>query len=83
MASKNEEKLSLYAKKFLKSEMGRKLIKISDLAKTMEVDKLTLGNKIARGTFSAGFFLEVLQALGTKEMTIPLETKGDYEFTSD
>ena len=66
-----EKELNSYAKKILKSEMGRNLIKIPDLAKKLGASHTSLSTKISRGTFSTGFFFRVLQELGTKEVPVP------------
>lgn len=79
MSAENEKILGVYAKKLLKSEMGKKLVRVSDLAKKLEVDPFLLSNKIARGKFSAGFLLEALRAVGTKEISIPINITEDYE----
>lgn len=56
------------AKGLLKAEMAKRHMKAPDLAKALEVIGVeeradNLKNKIARGGFSAGFFLQCLAAM--------------------
>ena len=83
MVDQVEEKLSIYAKNILKSEMGKKLVKVADLAKTLEINPTVLSTKISRGTFSAGFFFKILQTLGTKEVPVPPSSREGSEFFKD
>lgn len=83
MSDNNEQKLSNYAKNVLKSEMGRKLFKVNDLANKLSLNPASLRTKLNRGTFSAGFFINALHALGTKELLIPTEIKDEYDFIED
>lgn len=57
-----------HAKAVLRSEMARRQIKSADLmgllaAIGIEENERNLSNKIARGTFSAAFFLQCLAAM--------------------
>lgn len=56
------------AKGLLKAEMAKRHLKAPDLAKALEAIGIeeradNLKNKIARGGFSAGFFLQCLAAM--------------------
>lgn len=81
--SQLEKQLSLYAKSVLKSAMGRKLIKVPELAEKLGMTPNTLSIKLCRATFSAGFFLTVLYVLGAKDLTIPVDIKEDSDFFKD
>lgn len=57
-----------YAKGVLRAEMARRQIKSADLVRLLgeigvEDNDRNVGNKIARGTFSAAFFLQCLVAM--------------------
>lgn len=57
-----------YAKAMLRFEMTRRQITATDLARLLgeigiEENDRNVGNKIARGTFSAAFFLQCLAAM--------------------
>lgn len=57
-----------HAKAVLRSEMTRRRVRSADLVKMLaelgvEENERNLGNKIARGTFSAAFFLQCLAAM--------------------
>lgn len=57
-----------YAKGVLRAEMARRQIKSADLVQLLkeigiEDNDRNVGNKIARGTFSAAFFLQCLAAM--------------------
>ena len=67
------------AKQLIRAELKRRDLSYADLAKRMEVIGLkvndrTIANKIATGSFSAVFFLQVMEAIGVKHL--PLDT-GD------
>ena len=67
------------AKQLIRAELKRRDLSYSDLAKGMEaiglkVNDRTLANKIAAGSFSAVFFIQVMEAIGVKNL--PLDT-GD------
>jgi hypothetical protein len=83
MSDKEEEKFNIYAKNVLKSEMGRKLVKMDALAKKLNMNYEALSIKIRRGAFSAGFFFKVLNALGTKELSVPGDINEEYDFGKD
>lgn len=62
-----------HAKGVLRAEMARRQIKSADLVRLLEVlgiedNEKNVGNKIARGTFSAAFFLQCLAAMGVKNL---------------
>ena len=57
-----------HAKAMLRSEMTRRQVRSTDLVKLLaeqgvEENERNLSNKIARGTFSAAFFLQCLAAM--------------------
>jgi hypothetical protein len=57
-----------HSKAVLRSEMARRQLRSADLVKLLselgvEENERNLGNKIARGTFSAAFFLQCLAAM--------------------
>jgi 3-mercaptopyruvate sulfurtransferase SseA len=67
------------AKQLIRAELKRRDLSYADLAKRMEtiglkVNDRTIANKIASGGFSAVFFLQVMEAVGVKNL--PLDT-GD------
>lgn len=62
-----------HAKAVLRAEMTRRQIRSADLADLLaelgiEENKRNLGNKIARGTFSAAFFLQCLAAMKAQNL---------------
>lgn len=62
-----------YAKGVLRAEMARRQIKSADLVRLLEAlgiedNEKNVGNKIARGTFSAAFFLQCLAAMGVQNL---------------
>jgi len=67
------------AKGIIRGELKRRNLSYADLAQRMEAIGLkandrTLANKISSGGFSAVFFLQVMDAIGVKNL--PLDT-GD------
>ncbi len=64
------------ARGILKAELARRNIKQVELAKMLEEaygikeTPQSLSNKISRGTFSAVFMLQILEAIGCQEMKI-------------
>ncbi len=67
------------AKQLIRAELRRRDLSYADLAQRMaaiglKVNDRTIANKIATGSFSAVFFLQVMEAIGVK--TLPLDT-GD------
>ncbi|WP_417798713.1 DUF6471 domain-containing protein [Terasakiella pusilla] len=62
-----------YAKTLLKSEIARKdlnFIEVSERLKALGIDESpqNISNKIARGSFSATFMLQVLHAIGSTDI---------------
>jgi len=62
-----------YAKTLLKSEIARKdlnFIEVSERLKALGIDESpqNISNKIARGSFSATFMLQVLHAIGSSNI---------------
>ncbi len=67
------------AKRLIRAELKRRDLSYADLAVRMEsiglkVNDRTIANKIATGSFSAVFFIQVMEAIGVKNL--PLDT-GD------
>ena len=67
------------AKRLMRAELKRRDLSYADLAVRMEsiglkVNDRTIANKIATGSFSAVFFIQVMEAIGVKNL--PLDT-GD------
>lgn len=63
------------AKGLLRAEMARRNLSYEDLAKALEgigVEDTAknLSNKIARGAFTAGFFLMCLEAIGCRTLRL-------------
>ena len=60
----------------LKAEIARRNVKYKDLSVTLEElygvkeSPQNLSNKIARGTFSAIFMFQILEAIGCPEITL-------------
>lgn len=62
-----------YAKTLLKSEIARKdlnFIEVSERLQKMGIEESpqNISNKIARGSFSATFMLQVLHAIGSSDI---------------
>lgn len=62
-----------HAKGVLRAEMIRRQIKSADLVELLakigvEDNEKNVGNKIARGTFSAAFFLQCLAAMEVRNL---------------
>ena len=62
-----------YAKGLLKAEIARKNLSLIDVAKKLEAMGISespqnISNKINRGTFGAIFMLQILKAVGCKEI---------------
>jgi hypothetical protein len=67
------------AKQLIRAELKRRDLSYADLAVRMDtiglkVNDRTIANKIATGSFSAVFFLQVMEAIGVKNL--PIDT-GD------
>ncbi len=64
------------ARGILKAELGRRNIKQVELARMLEEaygikeTPQSLSNKISRGTFSAVFMLQILEAIGCSNVSI-------------
>lgn len=59
----------------LRSEMAKRRMKYPDLVRALagigvQDNERNLSNKIARGTFSAGFFLQCLAAMEVKHLRL-------------
>jgi len=71
----DEDAVRVWLKGVLRAEMARTGIGYAGLAERLrlidvEIDERTLRNKVARGTFSAVFFIECLIALGVDALAI-------------
>jgi len=66
------------ARGILKAELARRNIKQVELAKLLEdayglkETPQSLSNKISRGTFSAVFMLQILEAIGVESLTLKI-----------
>lgn len=71
-----EAKWSEQAKRLLRAEMTKHGVSVDELVKRLnasgmnEKDKNNVANKIARGGFSSGFFVQCLDAIGTKTLLL-------------
>lgn len=65
-----EKKWRIYAQRVLKREMGHSLVKPAELAEKLGISADSLRIKIRRAGFSAGFFLQALDALEVKNIDI-------------
>lgn len=66
-----------HAKGLLKAELARRNIKLGELAEKLKaygIDETSqnLSNKINRGTFSAIFMLQVLEAIGCESLNLKI-----------
>jgi hypothetical protein len=73
------------AKRLLKSELVRRGISNDELVSRLELigvreTKTSIESKISRGTFSAAFLLQCLNAIGCKNFIPEVET---YEYVSE
>ena len=71
----SEEEWKKYTKGLLKAEIARKNLSLIDVAKKLEAIGIyespqNISNKINRGNFGAIFMLQVLDAIGCKELRI-------------
>ncbi|EJB8578389.1 MULTISPECIES: DUF6471 domain-containing protein [unclassified Acinetobacter] len=69
----SDEEWKEYAKGLLKAEIARKNLSLIDVAKKLEAMGISetpqnISNKINRGTFGAIFMLQILKAVGCKEI---------------
>ena len=69
----SDEEWKDYAKGLLKAEIARKNLSLIDVAKKLEAMGISetpqnISNKINRGTFGAIFMLQILKAVGCKEI---------------
>mgnify|MGYP002526299610 CR=1 FL=1 len=58
------------AKNLLKAEMTRKGVSVKQLAEMLGENERGLANKISRGTFSAAFMLQCLEAVGSQGLRL-------------
>ena len=71
----SEEEWKVYAKGLIKAEIARKNLSLMDVAKKLEAMGISetpqnISNKINRGTFGAIFMLQVLKAIGCKDVRL-------------
>jgi hypothetical protein len=63
------------ASRILKAEMARRDIGYKDLARLIpDENYVQLKTKINRGSFSAGFFIKILRAIGAAEIDVSSRT---------
>ena len=72
---KTAENWKTKAKQLIRAEMKRRSLSYADLANRMQelglaANERTLANKIAVGGFSAAFFLQCMEAIGTKHLQL-------------
>lgn len=70
-----DKEYQVKAKALIKSQMALQSLNFDDLAVKLselgvEESAKNLSNKIGRGSFSAGFFLQCLGALGVEELRL-------------
>ena len=58
------------AKNLLKAEMTRKGVSVKELAGMLGENERGLANKISRGTFTAAFMLQCLEAIGATDLRL-------------
>ena len=71
----SDEEWKEYAKGLLKAEIARKNLSLIDVARKLEAMGISespqnISNKINRGTFGAIFMLQILKAVGCKEVRL-------------
>lgn len=71
----NETEWQSRAKNLLKAELKRRGVSYRDLAEKLEAlgvqeSERNIANKISRGGFTAVFLLQVMEAIGAKELPI-------------
>ncbi len=71
----SDEEWKEYAKGLLKAEIARKNLSLIDVARKLEAMGISespqnISNKINRGTFGAIFMLQILKAVGCKEIRL-------------
>ena len=71
----SDEEWKDYAKGLLKAEIARKNLSLIDVARKLEAMGISespqnISNKINRGTFGAIFMLQILKAVGCKEIRL-------------
>ena len=69
----SDEEWKEYAKGLLKAEIARKNLSLIDVARKLDAMGISespqnISNKINRGTFGAIFMLQILKAIGCKEI---------------
>jgi len=75
MKAEDQTEWAIKAKKLLKAELKRKGVGYRELAERLsrsgtEIAEQSLNNKISRGGFSAGFFLQCLEAIDVTELRL-------------
>ena len=70
MKKDSGKKWCFYAQRVLKREMGHSLVKPAELAEKMGMSAESLRIKLRRAAFSAGFFLQALDALEVKKVNL-------------
>ena len=78
-----EEQLQNWVKGTIKGELAKNGMTYADLCELLkllgiEENERNLRNKIARGTFSATFFLVCLQAIGSRNLYIDIIPRADW-----
>lgn len=65
-----QDEWTIKAKNILRAEMKRHGMTYGELADKLGYTEKNLNNKISRGGFSAAFFLQCLEAIGTREVLL-------------
>ena len=82
MAGTNQEAVAqIWAGALVQMEMKSRELTYADLTKELNSlgimdNERNVRNKVARGTFSAAFFLSCLQAMDCKQLDLDIELKG-------
>ena len=75
MVEEREREVGARASRFLRAEMKRLGVTYAELARRLESGAITeteasITSKLARGSFSASFFLSVAEALGLETIDV-------------
>jgi hypothetical protein len=78
MAMAAEDPWTLKARRLLKAELRRREINYPQLAERLQAmgvqeTKASITNKISRGSFTAAFLLQCMEAIGVKSLRLDAE----------
>ena len=74
-----EKNWRTYAQRLLKRKMGHSLVKPSQLAEKLKISADSLRIKLRWASFSAGFFLQALDALDVKQIDLEEIKRSEKE----